>query len=171
MPTEREFLQHIQQHFYGDMPRLVFADWLEEQNDPRADLLRLETAVARGEIGTNEHTQADRHYRELRDQLQPNWDMELERKTLVMEVEESYRIFGKGILITGVMRCDTIGVGYKVMYVVNDVLGENTVVGFDSFNKTKIVNTAIGLLFRTISDWQSLKGANVYKHQRPQPRL
>src|SRR4051794_23398773 len=31
----------------GDIPRLLFADWLEERGDPRGELLRVQCALAR----------------------------------------------------------------------------------------------------------------------------
>ena len=41
MLGEREFLAAIVAHPHDWAPRLVFADWLEERGDPRAELIRL----------------------------------------------------------------------------------------------------------------------------------
>jgi uncharacterized protein (TIGR02996 family) len=44
---EREFLAAIVAHPHDWAPRLVFADWLEERGDPRAELIRLLEELAR----------------------------------------------------------------------------------------------------------------------------
>lgn len=65
MSDDDAFLRAIQYAPYDDAPRLVYADWLEERTDPRAEYLRLlsapddEAAVARIE--------------ELRRTLDPKW--------------------------------------------------------------------------------------------------
>jgi uncharacterized protein (TIGR02996 family) len=41
------FLAEIAASFDDDMPRLIFADWLEEQGDPWAELIRVQCALAR----------------------------------------------------------------------------------------------------------------------------
>lgn len=41
MPTEDSFLSAIAASPTDDLPRLVFADWLDEQNDPRGAFVRL----------------------------------------------------------------------------------------------------------------------------------
>lgn len=47
MQTEAEaFLQRIRAYPDDDGPRLVFADWLEEQGDPRAEFIRVQIALA-----------------------------------------------------------------------------------------------------------------------------
>ncbi|MEK6239356.1 MAG: TIGR02996 domain-containing protein, partial [Planctomycetales bacterium] len=38
---EQDFLREIAANPSDDAPRLIFADWLEERGDLRADLLRL----------------------------------------------------------------------------------------------------------------------------------
>jgi uncharacterized protein (TIGR02996 family) len=46
MRDEEEFLPAIAAAPTDDLPRLVYADWLEERGDPRATYLRLATQVA-----------------------------------------------------------------------------------------------------------------------------
>ena len=47
MQTEAEaFLQRIRAYPDDDAPRLVFADWLDEQGDPRGDFIRVQVALA-----------------------------------------------------------------------------------------------------------------------------
>jgi uncharacterized protein (TIGR02996 family) len=41
MPTEEAFLAAIAANPADDLPRLVYADWLDEQNDPRGAFVRL----------------------------------------------------------------------------------------------------------------------------------
>jgi uncharacterized protein (TIGR02996 family) len=46
MTEEKAFLQAILSQPDEDTPRLIFADWLEEQGDPRGELIRLLCALA-----------------------------------------------------------------------------------------------------------------------------
>src|SRR5207244_2028609 len=47
MQTEAEaFLARIRAFPDDDAPRLVFADWLDEQNDPRGAFIRVQIALA-----------------------------------------------------------------------------------------------------------------------------
>jgi uncharacterized protein (TIGR02996 family) len=46
-PEALAFLRAIKETPEDDAPRLVFADWLEEQGDPRGEFLRLQCALAR----------------------------------------------------------------------------------------------------------------------------
>lgn len=44
---EIPFLEAIRSHFLDDTPRLVFADFLQERNDPRCEFIRASVAQAR----------------------------------------------------------------------------------------------------------------------------
>jgi uncharacterized protein (TIGR02996 family) len=46
MSAEAVFLQVIHDHPHDDAPRLVYADWLEERGDPRAEFIRLQITLA-----------------------------------------------------------------------------------------------------------------------------
>jgi uncharacterized protein (TIGR02996 family) len=46
MNDNQAFLQAIRANFDDDAVRLVYADWLEEQGDPRAEFIRVECALA-----------------------------------------------------------------------------------------------------------------------------
>src|SRR5262245_8048034 len=49
-PGWEPFLASIRENIDEDTPRLVFADWLQENGDePRAELIRLQCAAARGD--------------------------------------------------------------------------------------------------------------------------
>lgn len=54
MITEQAFLQAILEHPDDDAGKLVYADWLEEQGDPRAEFLRLTIQVRRDRAITPE---------------------------------------------------------------------------------------------------------------------
>lgn len=41
------FLERIRQDYPDDLPRLIYADWLEEQGNPRAEFIRVQCAMAR----------------------------------------------------------------------------------------------------------------------------
>jgi uncharacterized protein (TIGR02996 family) len=49
LPPEQlvSFLSAIQADYGSDVPRLVFADWLEDHDDPRAELTRIQYEKAR----------------------------------------------------------------------------------------------------------------------------
>jgi len=52
---------------------LVYADWLDEHHDPRAEFIRLE--IRRGQLATNdpERTEIEYTLREVRKRLDPKW--------------------------------------------------------------------------------------------------
>lgn len=47
MFEEDPFLASIKEHPEGDGPRLVYADWLEERGDPRAEFIRIQCELAK----------------------------------------------------------------------------------------------------------------------------
>jgi len=44
--TDADFITEIHANEHDDTPRLVYADWLEDKGDPRAEYLRLECELA-----------------------------------------------------------------------------------------------------------------------------
>lgn len=62
MGEDEAFLAVVRAHPADDMPRLVYADWLDERGDPRGDFLRLESQLRR-------IPEADPSYRGLQQQL------------------------------------------------------------------------------------------------------
>jgi uncharacterized protein (TIGR02996 family) len=46
MSTDDEFIQTIIANPDDDTPRLVYADWLDEQGDPRGEFIRVQCALA-----------------------------------------------------------------------------------------------------------------------------
>ncbi len=47
MGTEDAFLHDILAHPDDDVPRLIYADWLDERNDPRGEFIRIQCALSR----------------------------------------------------------------------------------------------------------------------------
>jgi uncharacterized protein (TIGR02996 family) len=74
MSDEDAFLQAIRDAPADAAPRLVYADWLEERGDPRAEYLRLvsNSAASPEELWTNPRLH------ELRRTLDPQWIMRLD---------------------------------------------------------------------------------------------
>jgi len=66
MSTDDEFIQTIIANPDDDTPRLVYADWLDEQGDPRGEFIRVQCALA---------TMADEDPR--------RWDLELRQARLL----------------------------------------------------------------------------------------
>jgi uncharacterized protein (TIGR02996 family) len=63
MPTHEGFWESIRDDPVSDTPRLIYADWLEEQGDlPRAEFIRVQCRLARLDEDEDEH--ADLSYRQ-----------------------------------------------------------------------------------------------------------
>jgi uncharacterized protein (TIGR02996 family) len=69
---EHAFLEEILAHPEDEATRLVYADWLEEQGDPRAEFLRLEVAM-KNEPKKKRRDEMRRHLREMRSGIDPEW--------------------------------------------------------------------------------------------------
>lgn len=63
MSDHQPFLAEICQHPDDDVPRLVYADWLEERGDLRADFIRLQCKLA--QLPTHDAQRTDLEAREL----------------------------------------------------------------------------------------------------------
>src|SRR5262245_25234308 len=73
MSQEQAFLDQLAAKPGDDVTRLVYADWLEERGDPRADYLRLEIELAGVEEYEERHDPLEQRARELRAGLDPAW--------------------------------------------------------------------------------------------------
>src|SRR5438093_1094848 len=73
MGDREGFLRAIAEDPEDDAPRLVFADWLEEQGDPRGEFMRLQVHLAR--LPENDHRRAvlEERERELLDRHAVDW--------------------------------------------------------------------------------------------------
>jgi uncharacterized protein (TIGR02996 family) len=71
MAITLDFLRAIAAQPNDEALRYVFADWLEEQGDWRAEFVRLDCELA--EIQSRADTSARNRWRELRKQISPSW--------------------------------------------------------------------------------------------------
>lgn len=80
MQTEAEaFLQRIRAYPDDDAPRLVFADWLDEQGNPRGEFIRVQIALA--QMSRENAAAGDRPQRPEREKLRA--DLEARQQTLL----------------------------------------------------------------------------------------
>jgi uncharacterized protein (TIGR02996 family) len=70
---DEAFVRALAEHPDDEHLRLVYADWLEECNDPRGELLRLEGTLRSIPIGDAQRQPLGRRWRELRATLDPDW--------------------------------------------------------------------------------------------------
>jgi uncharacterized protein (TIGR02996 family) len=67
------FLRAILESPEDDTPRLVYADWLEEQGDPRGEFIRVQCLLARIREGDPQRRSLQRRERELLGEHGPKW--------------------------------------------------------------------------------------------------
>jgi uncharacterized protein (TIGR02996 family) len=71
------FLQDILAHPDDDAPRLIFADWLEEQGDAnnvaRAEFIRIQCTVATGNLAQQRRGELERRERQILDEWGKEW--------------------------------------------------------------------------------------------------
>jgi uncharacterized protein (TIGR02996 family) len=72
LATHKTFIDAIAENPDDDTARLVYADWLEDRGDPRAEYLRLEVELASA-INGNRRKQAIGRIRQLRRKLDVRW--------------------------------------------------------------------------------------------------
>lgn len=80
---EQPFLDEIQAHPYDDGPRLVYADWLEDRDDDRAEYLRLEVELNGLTEGDALFDEQFPRLLELRKGCDPRWLAEIGRTQIV----------------------------------------------------------------------------------------
>jgi uncharacterized protein (TIGR02996 family) len=73
MNEESAFLRAIAEDPNDEGTRLVFADWLEERGDPRAEFIRLDCAVRRMTGREEDYGEVQDRWWELRAELDPAW--------------------------------------------------------------------------------------------------
>ena len=78
---EQEFLKQIVQSPLDDEPRLVYADWLEERGDPRAEFIRVQCSLASDDLSEEEQERLKSRERELLTTHQADWLKELPEHT------------------------------------------------------------------------------------------
>jgi uncharacterized protein (TIGR02996 family) len=73
MTSDEEFIRAILAHPEDAALRLVYADWLEEHGDPRAEFLRLEDVLAEAVDKDAEYWRVWARAKELRSTLDAQW--------------------------------------------------------------------------------------------------
>jgi uncharacterized protein (TIGR02996 family) len=68
---EEPFLKEISAHPDDDHPRLVFADWLEEQGDPRGEFIRVQCALAAAAVDSPERQSLETLDRRMLAEVRP----------------------------------------------------------------------------------------------------
>jgi uncharacterized protein (TIGR02996 family) len=71
--TDLDFLRAIAAAPFDDRLRLVYADWLEDQGDPRAEYLRLEVEATREEAKTSGREALTDRLKALESRVAPVW--------------------------------------------------------------------------------------------------
>jgi uncharacterized protein (TIGR02996 family) len=80
--SHEAFLRAITANPEDDVLRLVYADWLEEQGDPRAEFLRLDCALAGKAERIMETAATKARWQELRENFDPSWLIRIARPPL-----------------------------------------------------------------------------------------
>ncbi len=73
MRTETDFLRSIHETPEDDDLRLVFADWLDEEGDPRAEFIRIQIALARHPHGLATRVRLEQQNRDLLARHSKQW--------------------------------------------------------------------------------------------------
>lgn len=73
MSEEDAFIQEIRANPHEEMPRLIFADFLEEAGDPRGEFIRVQCELANREPGDPERVTLNARERELVDGHADDW--------------------------------------------------------------------------------------------------
>jgi carbon storage regulator CsrA len=76
-PEEAGLLEAIRAAPADEVPRLIYADWLEEQGDPRGEFIRVQCALAQLPMGDPRGSALAERERALGDEHGPTWRSEL----------------------------------------------------------------------------------------------
>ena len=99
MSDDRAFLQAIVEHPCDDTTRVVYADWLDEHNDPRAAFLRLQVSTQQSEPGA-ERNQARERLLQAASRLDPRWLAQVDRPRAgwrIVRRGKNAKVYGKAI--------------------------------------------------------------------------
>lgn len=83
MHDDEAFLDALRARPNDSVGRLVYADWLDEQNDPRAEFLRLEVRLAGGGLSDDERLELTNRLSELGRSAEPRWLVAVNRTPFV----------------------------------------------------------------------------------------
>jgi uncharacterized protein (TIGR02996 family) len=91
MSVEDAFLKAIDEDPEDEAPRLIYADWLEEHGDPRAEFLRTELAILNKSQSVAHPAALEVRRRELLKALDPEW-VALVRRLPLDPIDELRRV-------------------------------------------------------------------------------
>ncbi|HEX3152457.1 MAG TPA: TIGR02996 domain-containing protein [Gemmataceae bacterium] len=97
VPTEAAFLERICAEPENDGPRLIFADWLDERNDPRGEFIRVQVALAQLSTGDPQRACLVERETSLLARYHAQWSEPLKRLT-------GWTEFRRGLIET--VNCD-----------------------------------------------------------------
>jgi uncharacterized protein (TIGR02996 family) len=90
MSNEGAFLTAIREDSDGDTPRLIYADWLEERGDPRAEFLRVECLLASLPLRDNQYTRLKGRLRSMAARVDQDWVGLVSRVPLGFEPDDFF---------------------------------------------------------------------------------
>lgn len=71
--SESQFFEEIIANPHDDIPRLVYADWLEERGDPRGEFIRLQIELADASLDPDQRRELQIREADLLDEYQTEW--------------------------------------------------------------------------------------------------
>jgi uncharacterized protein (TIGR02996 family) len=96
MTEEQGFLDEIARNPRDNTPRLVYADWLEERGDPRAEYLRAEIELAAMKPRTRKAAGPTRRLMAARAKVDPGWLARLEQPDVLRAVPVPFPAYWVG---------------------------------------------------------------------------
>jgi len=87
---EDPFIQAIAADPDSDVPRLIFADWLEEHGDPRAEFIRVQCELAVLATDDPHHAELTKRERMLLDQHERLWAAAFRRRALTWKFHRGF---------------------------------------------------------------------------------
>ncbi len=100
MTTEREFLEIIRADLDNPVPRLIFADWLDEQGDPRGEFIRAQCELEQPGLSALKNRWLRQRERELLEDYKTDWLRPIEGRKLKTAAWEFRRGFVEGLSIS-----------------------------------------------------------------------
>jgi uncharacterized protein (TIGR02996 family) len=107
--SETALLQALAEDPHDDLARSVYADWLEERGDPRAEFLRLQIALKSLPLGSPGNQPAQDRLRDLRRGCPDEWLRVVEPLALLGELSPRARNILNGVKVPtlGELHCYT----------------------------------------------------------------
>src|SRR5271166_1502115 len=90
MSNEEAFLAAIREFPDDNVPRLIYADWLEERGDPRAKFLRMECLLKNASPQDGKYAELKAHLRAISSQVDLEWAALVSRAPIWLEPERFF---------------------------------------------------------------------------------